>query len=112
MARVPAFARAIAGRWRNVEMDTWDNDFLDLVEEAHIMFESDSQGERVFGALIGFLDVRYGPRDGSPSAEFSWEARTRRTQPAAADGPLSETPAVSSATSTSITAMNPPSVPK
>lgn len=26
-----------------------------------------------FGALKGLLDVRYGARDGSPCAEFSWE---------------------------------------
>ena len=38
MAKVPAFAKAFAGRWRIVEMDIWDNDFLDLVEEAHITF--------------------------------------------------------------------------
>jgi hypothetical protein len=25
MAKVPAFAKAFAGRWRIVEMDTWDN---------------------------------------------------------------------------------------
>ena len=60
MAKVPAFAKAFAGRWRIVEMDTWDNDFLDLVEEAHITFEGDQTGEIVFGALTGFLDVRYG----------------------------------------------------
>ena len=37
-------------------MDVWDNDYLDLVEPAHITFE-----------------VRYGGRGGSASAEFSWE---------------------------------------
>ena len=26
MAKVPAFAKAFAGRWRIVEMDDWDND--------------------------------------------------------------------------------------
>ena len=29
--------------------------------------------EAAFGALKGFLDVRYGSRDGSACAEFSWE---------------------------------------
>ena len=28
---------------------------------------------RSFGALKGFLDVRYGTRDGAACAEFSWE---------------------------------------
>ena len=73
MAKVPAFAKAFAGRWRIVEMETWGNDFLDLVEEAHITFQRGSDGEIIFGALTGFLDVRYGSRDGSACAEFSWE---------------------------------------
>ena len=39
MAKVPRFVKAFfvkafAGRWRIVEMDNWDSDFLDLVEEA------------------------------------------------------------------------------
>jgi hypothetical protein len=69
MAKVPAFAKAFAGRWRIVEMDNWDNDFLDLVEEAHITFEGAADGEIIFGALTGFLDVRYGARDGSACAD-------------------------------------------
>ena len=51
-------------------MDNWDSDFLDLIEEAHLTFEGKSDA---FGALKGFLDVRYGARDGSARAEFSWE---------------------------------------
>ena len=73
MAKVPAFAKAFAGRWRIVETDVWDNDFLDEVEEAHITFDGPASGEIVFGALSGDLDVRYGSRDGSACAEFSWQ---------------------------------------
>ena len=62
MARVPAFAQVFAGRWRIVEMDNWDSDFLDLVEEAHLTFVSAADGEIAFGALKGFLD------DVAPSA--------------------------------------------
>src|SRR5690606_8677074 len=65
MARVPAFAKAFAGNWRIVEMDNWDNAFLDLVEQAHLSFTGATDGEIAFGALKGFLDVRYGARDGS-----------------------------------------------
>ena len=28
MAKLPAFAKAFVGRWRIVEMDIWDKDFL------------------------------------------------------------------------------------
>ena len=69
MAKVPTFA----GRWRIVEMDVWDNDVLDEVEEAHITFQAGSDGEITFGALNAELDVRYGSRDGSACAEFSWQ---------------------------------------
>src|SRR3954454_20649522 len=86
MAKMPGFAKAFAGRWRIVEMDNWDSDFLDLVEEAHLTFEGMSDGEIAFGALKGFLDVRYGPRDGSACAEFSWEGTTRMIPSAVADG--------------------------
>src|SRR4051794_27244708 len=71
MAKVPGFAKAFAGRWRIAEMDNWDSDFLDLVEEAHLTFEGKSDGKIAFGALKGFLDVRYGARDGSATAELT-----------------------------------------
>jgi hypothetical protein len=48
-------------------------DSLDLVETAHLTFKGAADGEIAFGALKGFLDVRYGTRDGSACAEFSWE---------------------------------------
>jgi len=73
MVKRPAFAKAFAGRWRIVEMDVWDNDALDEVEQAHITFRGGSDGEIAFAALKGDLDVRYGARDGSASAEFTWE---------------------------------------
>jgi hypothetical protein len=54
-------------------MDVWDNDVLDEFEEAHITFKGGRDGEIAFAALSGSLDVRYGARDGSAGAEFSWE---------------------------------------
>jgi len=45
MAKVPAFANAFAGRWRIVEMHVRDNDFLDLVEEAHLTLKGVADGE-------------------------------------------------------------------
>jgi hypothetical protein len=104
MAKLPAFAKAFAGRWRIVEMDVWDKDFLDLVETAHLTFKGATDGEIAFGALNGFLDVRYGTRDGSACAEFSWEGNDEN-DPASGRGWLSlALQAASSDTSTSTTA--------
>ncbi|MER9371964.1 hypothetical protein NKI69_06695 [Mesorhizobium sp. M0491] len=63
MAKVPGLASAFAGRWRIVDMDVWDNDFLDLVEETHLTFKGSADGEKAFGTPKGFLDVRYGTRE-------------------------------------------------
>ena len=54
-------------------MDVWDNDVLDIGEEPHLTFKGASDGEIAFVAVKGFLDVRYGSRDGSACAEFSWQ---------------------------------------
>lgn len=72
MARRPAFAKAFMGRWRIVEMDQWDDDYLDLVGPAFISY-SPQDCAFAFGAVKGWLDVRYGTRDGSACVEFSWE---------------------------------------
>jgi hypothetical protein len=44
MAKLAAFAKAFAGRWRIVEMDVWDKDFLNLVETAHLTFKGAADG--------------------------------------------------------------------
>jgi hypothetical protein len=58
MVKSPAFAKVCAGRWRIVEVDNWDNDFLDLVEEAHLSFKGAADGEIAFSAVKGLLDIR------------------------------------------------------
>jgi len=45
MAKLPVFAKAFAGRWRIVEMDVWDKDFLDLVETAHLTFNGAAEAK-------------------------------------------------------------------
>lgn len=52
MARPPASAKPFLGRWRIVEMDLWDNDYLDLIEPAFIQFDVED-GAFVFGAVKG-----------------------------------------------------------
>ena len=73
MKRVSDLVKSFAGRWRITEMDVWENDYLDLVEPAPITFTGETDGAFVFGTVQGWLDIRYGTRDGSACAEFSWE---------------------------------------
>jgi hypothetical protein len=48
-----------AGRCRIIGMDDWDDDFLALVEEAHLTFDDKSGGKIGFGVSKDFLNVRY-----------------------------------------------------
>ena len=104
MAKVPAFAKAFAGRWRIVEMDVWDNDFLDLVEEAHLTFTGAADGEIAFGALkASSIPARLaGWREPVPSSPARGRMKTIR--PSDAAGSQSAPQAAWSATSTSTTA--------
>jgi hypothetical protein len=51
----------LIGKWRIVEADLWDRDYLDLVEPASITIRADGHGEIVFGALQAGLDLEYSP---------------------------------------------------
>jgi hypothetical protein len=66
---MPAHDHPLLGKWRIVEMELWDADFVDLVEPAFIAFDRQGRGEFVFGAVHGSLDCRYG-RD---SVDFTWQ---------------------------------------
>ena len=66
---MPTHDHPLLGKWRIVEMELWDSDFLDLVEPAYIRFDARGRGEFVFGAVYGSLHCRYGP----DSVRFTWE---------------------------------------
>jgi hypothetical protein len=53
---------SFVGRWRIVEMERWDRDFLDLVAPARITFDSGGRGELHFGAVDLTLDWRAADR--------------------------------------------------
>jgi hypothetical protein len=63
----PADCRLV-GRWRIVEADIWDQDYLDLCGPAIIVIGADGRGEIAFGAMQATLDVEYGPT----SVAFRW----------------------------------------
>ena len=50
----------LIGRWRIVEADIWDRDYLDLVEPAYIVFGEDGRGEFAFGVVNATMVLEYG----------------------------------------------------
>ena len=58
----------LIGRWRIVEADIWERDYLDLVEPAMMTIGAHGHGEIAFGAMQASLDLAYGPSD----VAFTW----------------------------------------
>lgn len=65
-------ANAFLGRWRILEMDAWDREYVDLVVPGYIQFETRHSGEFQFGIVSGGIDWRLGMRDGEPALEWCW----------------------------------------
>ncbi|WP_273795082.1 hypothetical protein, partial [Brucella intermedia] len=51
----------LIGRWRIVEADLWDRDYLDLAALAMMTIGADNHGEIAFGVLQASLDLGYSP---------------------------------------------------
>ena len=49
----------LVGRWRIVEADLWDRDYLDLVAAATMTIGADGHGEIVYGAMQASLELEY-----------------------------------------------------
>ena len=66
----------LIGRWRIVEADIWDRDYLDLVEPAMMIIEADGYGEIAFGAMQAGLYLTYS----RTLVSFTWEGSDEMTE--------------------------------
>ena len=64
---------AYVGKWRIVEMEEWDKDFVDLVVPGHFTFRKDGTGHFQFGAVDGEMDCRVETVGGAERIEFTWD---------------------------------------
>ena len=60
------------GKWRIVEMEQWDKDFIDLTGEGRVTFDKKNRGELHFGAVDCDLDCRIERVGGQERIEFSF----------------------------------------
>ena len=61
------------GRWRIVEMEQWNREYIDLVVPGYIEFDKDNLGSFQFGTVQGDLDCRLESVGVGERVEFSWE---------------------------------------
>jgi hypothetical protein len=66
---------ALIGRWRIVEMDLWDADYIDMLGPGHIQFDPDG-GHMAFGAVQIGLDCHYG----TDSVHFTFQGHDEMTE--------------------------------
>ncbi len=59
------------GKWRITHMDVWSQDMVNIIEEGYFNFDDDDQGQFIFCAVEGYMDVVVNTR--MPELEFSWE---------------------------------------
>ena len=63
------------GRWRIIEMEMWDQDYVDLVTEGHFTFGKDGFGNFQFGAVVGETDYSIEELGTTERVEFSFEGQ-------------------------------------
>lgn len=59
---------SILGKWRIVETDLWDKDYLDMLGPARITFQANGTGEFAFGAVTATLQCHHA----SEGVSFTW----------------------------------------
>ena len=67
MTRAPA--NPLIGKWRIVQTDLWEADYLDMLEPAFIEFKRGGLGEFRFGCVIAGIDCHYM----STAVHFTWQ---------------------------------------
>jgi hypothetical protein len=59
-------------------MELWARDAIELLGPGTIVFEDEALGEFRFIAVRGWMDCRFGERDGKPLVEYSWQGKDER----------------------------------
>ena len=75
-ARAARKSHPFVGKWRIVEMELWDRDYIDLDGPGYFHFDDEGGGELSFGAVLGWMDCRIDASSPAPRIEFSWEGRS------------------------------------
>ncbi|HQL91391.1 MAG TPA: hypothetical protein PLQ15_12410 [Syntrophales bacterium] len=68
-----AALKPFVGKWRIVEMEEWDREYIDMEGPGHFTFRKDGTGHFHFGLVRGEMDCRAENASGRWRIEFSWD---------------------------------------
>jgi hypothetical protein len=64
------------GKWRIIEMEMWDQNYIDLIIPGYFSFDKEDLGYFQFGVVEGQLDYRVEKIGDVERLEFSWEGQS------------------------------------
>ncbi len=67
--------KPFAGKWRIVEMEVWDQDYVDMEVPGFIRIGSDGTGQFQFGLVSGDIDGQVEQCGNAPRFDFSWSGQ-------------------------------------
>ncbi len=63
------------GTWSIIEMEAWDQEYVNMEVPGHFTFNKNGTGLFQFGLVQGEMDCRLGADDKRERIEFSWEGQ-------------------------------------
>jgi hypothetical protein len=63
------------GKWSIVEMEAWDQEYVNMEVPGHFTFKKGGSGHFQFGLVQGEMDCRLENRGGKARIVFSWEGQ-------------------------------------
>ena len=63
------------GHWLIVEMEAWDQEYVNMEVPGHFTFKKDGSGHFQFGLVQGEMDCRIETIGGKARIDFSWEGQ-------------------------------------
>lgn len=67
--------KPFVGRWTIIEMEEWDQEYINMEVPGHFTFKKDGTGHFQFGLVQGRMDCHSESVDDSERIEFSWEGQ-------------------------------------
>jgi len=62
-------------KWRIINMEMWNQDFIDMITPGYFLFDQDGLGHFQFGSVEGHIDYRIEKINGVERLDFSWEGQ-------------------------------------
>jgi hypothetical protein len=78
--------KLLVGEWIIVEMEAWDQDYVNMEVPGHFIFNKDGSGYFQFGLVQGEMDCRIETIGDGERIEFFWEGKKSRTPRTVGDG--------------------------